>query len=252
MKEDRFTNIADIYEKFRPTYPDVLIEYLYSEVGFDSNNTLADIGSGTGKLTELLLKQGNLVYGVEPNEDMRGVAENVLTNYKNFKSIDASAEETGLADSSVDFITVAQAFHWFDAEKFKLECQRILKNSGKVVLIWNDRDHASTELDNETKLINLEYCPNYKPSESIINEGPEQYDYFFTGGCCDYKIFKYNLSFDEDTFIGRHLSFSHAPKIDDRNYEPYISKLKLLFEKYSDSGILYMPYLTVCYVGKVN
>lgn len=87
-----------------------------------------------------MLERGSTVYGVEPNTDMRRKAEKELCGFKKFFSIAASAENTGLKSDSVDIITSAQAFHWFDTLKFKQECRRILKSRGLVVLTWNTRD----------------------------------------------------------------------------------------------------------------
>jgi ubiquinone/menaquinone biosynthesis C-methylase UbiE len=148
--EERFSNKADLYKKFRPTYPKELIDYLYSQVGFNQESIIADIGSGTGIFSRLLIEQGSFVYCVEPNEDMRRTAEKDLSEFENFVSVNAPAENTGLQDVSVDFITVAQAIHWFDRQAFKSECRRILKPGGKVVLIWNERDY-------ENEIIKKEY-----------------------------------------------------------------------------------------------
>jgi 16S rRNA A1518/A1519 N6-dimethyltransferase RsmA/KsgA/DIM1 with predicted DNA glycosylase/AP lyase activity len=97
MNEEKFTGKADIYAKYRPTYPDSLMDYLYSQVGFQKSSVIADIGSGTGKFSQLLLQRGSLVYGVEPNEDMRRTAEKELSQYPDFISVDAPAESTGYA-----------------------------------------------------------------------------------------------------------------------------------------------------------
>jgi SAM-dependent methyltransferase len=251
MNEDKFTGISNIYAKYRPTYPDLFISYLYKDLGFDKNSTIADIGSGTGILTKLLLKQDSMVYAIEPNADMRKNAEESLSNFCKFKSINASAEYTGLAESSVDFITVAQAFHWFDRNKFKIECQRILRDKGLVVLVWNSRDSES-ELVQENDVINKTFCPDFKGfSGGDRGESPEEYNDFFQDGICEYKIFNHELSFDEEGFIGRNLSASYAPKTGEVNYEPYILALRQLFNKYNKSGYLYMPNLTRSYVGKV-
>ena len=139
--EDRFTSKADIYKKYRPTYPTELIDYLYAQAGFSKESIVADIGSGTGIFSRLLLERGNRVYCVEPNGDMRQTAEKDLSSFENFYTVGAPAENTGLLERSVDFVTAAQAFHWFDRQRFKSECRRILKDCGKVLLVWNIRDY---------------------------------------------------------------------------------------------------------------
>lgn len=251
MNEAKFTGKANIYSKYRPSYPDGFIEYLYSEVGITKESVIADIGSGTGILTDLLLRQNSYVYGVEPNKDMRNIAEKELTAYDNFVSVNASAENTGLLDDSVDYITVAQAFHWFDRIKFKSECKRILKSQGKVILVWNSRDDKS-ELFMKNESINRKFCPDFKGfSDGMRGESPEEYSDFFKDGICEYKTFRCDLMFDEDSFIGRNMSASYAPERGDSNYEPYILELKKLYEEYSVSGSLCMPNITKSYVGEV-
>lgn len=251
MNEDKFTGKANTYTKYRPSYPDDLIKYLYSQVGLKKDSVIADIGSGTGILTRLLLLQNSFVYGVEPNEDMRKTAEDRLSEYKNFISVNASAENTGLSDLSIDFITVAQAFHWFDRQKFRIECKRILKEKGKVILVWNSRDVLS-ELVIKNDEINRKYCPGYMGfSGGMENNGPEEYRDFFKDGIYEYKVFNNDLIFDEDGFIGRNMSASYSPHHGTENYAPYISALKQLFERYSVSGYLRMPNLTRAYVGGV-
>ena len=138
---ERFNEKAEIYQQHRASYPKELIEYLYSAVGFSNASIIADIGSGTGIFSRFLLEKGNHVYCVEPNDDMRSVAERELGCIVGFYSVAAPAENTGLKENSIDFITVAQAFHWFDRQLFTLEYRRILKDTGKAVLIWNIRDN---------------------------------------------------------------------------------------------------------------
>jgi SAM-dependent methyltransferase len=251
MNEDKFTGLADTYAKYRPSYPEAFLEYLYSQVGLSENSVIADIGSGTGIFTELLLRQNSFVYGVEPNADMSGVARQALSKYEKFTPVSSSAENTGLKASSIDFITAAQAFHWFDRQKFKIECRRLLKENGKVILVWNSRDSASA-LVMENDALNYSYCPNFKGfSLGTRGETPEGYSDFFTDGICDYKVFENGLIFDEDSFIGRNLSGSYAPKAGSGSYQPYISALRRLFYKHNSSGLMHMPNLTKSFIGAV-
>lgn len=251
MNEEKFTGKADVYAKYRPSYPDSLIDYLYSEIGFNENSLIADIGAGTGILTELLLKKKSFVYGVEPNDDMRCVAECSITKYKNYTSVKATAENTTLKSSSVDFITTAQAFHWFDRELFKHECNRILKPGGKVILIWNNRDGQSPQVIENDK-VNREYCPHFTGfSGGMSGDSSDDYNDFFKDGIYKNKVFDNSLIFNEDYFIGRNLSASYAPKVTDKNYIPYITELKRLFVKYSDNGLISIPNYTHSYIGLV-
>src|ERR1043166_5608666 len=133
----RFTTRVDNYVKYRPSYPASIITLLESECGLTRETIVADIGSGTGFMTELFLKFGNRVFGVEPNVEMRAAGERLLAKYPSFRSVNATAEATALPNESVDLIVAGQAFHWFQREATKVEFKRILKPGGWVVLVWN-------------------------------------------------------------------------------------------------------------------
>ncbi len=250
MNEDKFSGKADIYARFRPTYPDEALDYLYTDAGLSEESVVADIGSGTGILTELLLRRGSFVYGVEPNGDMRRTAEQSLAEYTRFRSVNASAEHTGLPASSVDFVTAAQSFHWFDRAAFKTECRRILKSGGKAALLWNSRDSQSA-LVAENDAVNRAFCPSFKGfSGGMRGEGPGEYNDFFRNNCA-YCVIRHDLVFDEDSFIGRNMSASYAPAQTDSRHADYIAALRELFRKYGSGGQLLMPNLTRIYVGEV-
>lgn len=125
---ERFSKTVDNYVRYRPSYPKEILEVLKAQCGLTKEAIIADVGSGSGLLTKLLLENGNLVYGIEPNPEMRKAGEEYLKQYQNFSSIDGSSEQTTLLDSSIDIITAATAFHWFDPIKTKVEFTRILKN----------------------------------------------------------------------------------------------------------------------------
>ena len=133
----RFSNRVENYLKYRPTYPPEIIPLLKSGCGLTSESIIVDLGSGTGLLTELFLKNGNRVFGVEPNPEMRAAGEKVLARYPKFASVDAVAEATTLHNHSVDFVVAGQAFHWFDRQKARPEFVRVLKPDGWVMLVWN-------------------------------------------------------------------------------------------------------------------
>src|SRR5271170_3464981 len=112
--KQRFSNRVGDYVRYRPGYPRAVLDLLRDECGLTPKSVVADIGSGTGILTQMLLENGNLVYGVEPNAEMRAAGEEFLAAHPKFRSVAASAEATKLPDASVDLIVAAQAFHWFD------------------------------------------------------------------------------------------------------------------------------------------
>ncbi len=134
-----FTRLVENYIKYRPGYPQAIIDLLQRECSLTTKAIIADIGSGTGLLTELFLRNGHQVFGIEPHPAMRAAAQHLLQGYPRFTSIAATAEATTLADHSVDVVDAEQAFHWFDRERARREFARILVPKGWVVLAWNDQ-----------------------------------------------------------------------------------------------------------------
>lgn len=247
---DKFTDKAELYAKYRPSYPPEYIDYLISEAGLNEDCMIADIGSGTGILSGQLLEKGFTVIGVEPNDDMRLVAEQTLKPNSRFISVKATAESTTINNNSIDLVTVAQAFHWFDMEKFGLECQRILKQDAKVALVWNSRD-GSSDLNKESAGICQKYCPHFKGFSGGMEETPIAFPLFFKDGKYELKYFRNDLPFDLSGFLGRYLSASYAPKKTDKEYNPFITALTNLFEKYSTNGKIVIPNITRSYLGLV-
>lgn len=251
MNEERFSGKAAIYRKFRPNYPEALIDYLYSEVGLATESIIADIGAGTGIFSKLLAQRNSSIICVEPNDDMREKAKQELIDFPNCSFLKASAENTTLNGASIDFVTVAQAFHWFDRNRFKAECARILKPNGKVILVWNARDKSDV-LTMETARVNQQFCPDFNGfSGGSDYEDPQAYVDFFKNGYYDFQTFKNDLALDEATFIGRNLSSSYAPREESELYQEYVEQLRLLFQKYSRDGRLSTSIVTKSYVGEV-
>ena len=249
MNEDRFTGKAEIYNKYRPSYPEEFIDYLYHELGFSKSSVIADIGSGTGIFSRLLLSRGSTVYCVEPNCEMRQIAEDALSCYEGFISINANANNTTLENSSVDFVTAAQSFHWFDKESFKTECKRILKSGKKTALIWNERDYES-ELVKKDYIIREKYAADDKKGL-----GPSRINHtgFFKDDKFDFKIFSNDLVLDREAYIGMNLSRSYSPKkdTDPEFYRGFVHDLGELFDIYSKGSILIFPHFMQSYIGEI-
>ena len=246
---EKFTNKVGDYVKYRPSYPEELIDYLINQAGLSQNSVIADIGAGTGKLTKLLGDKVSKVFAVEPNLNMRLACEQYCQDFSSIAAIDGDAENTTLSNHSVDFITVAQAFHWFDRQKTKLEFQRILKTRGKVILIWNSKISES-EVVKENDELCRRLCPEFGSVSGGRADGQEVYKDFFTNGC-EYRVFDNNSLLTLEGYIGVSLSTSYAPLVTNENYEVFIEGLTQIFNRYSCNGKLLLPMKTHCYVGEV-
>src|SRR5260370_9922626 len=137
--KQRFSNRVADYARYRPGYPPAVLDLLRSECSLRPGHVIADIGSGTGLLSELFLKNGNRVFGVEPNEVMRQAGEEHLASYDGFTSINGSSETTTLLNASVEFVAAAQACHCFEPRAARREFIRILKPRRCFVVLCNNR-----------------------------------------------------------------------------------------------------------------
>lgn len=245
---EKFTCKVDDYVKYRPSYPDEFIEYLHCAVGINNSSIVADIGAGTGILTKLISPISGRVLAVEPNKNMRNAAIRYCEGLSNIYFSDGSAECTKLEDHCLDFITVAQAFHWFDKKKAKVEFKRVLKPDGKVVLVWNSRV-PDDEIVIENDKICRRLCIDFNGFSGGREADEQGIISFFRDGEYEQKIFKNDKVLSLDEFIGGSLSASYAPNIDDSNYNDFVESLKMLFNKYSVEGKLVVPNNTKSYVG---
>jgi len=245
----RFSNRADNYARYRPSYPLSVIDILKSDCGLQETSIIADVGSGTGILSELFLKNGNQVFGVEPNAAMRSFAERLLYGSKNFVSVDATAEATTLEPASVDFITAGQAFHWFDRDKAKTEFARILKPGGWVVLIWNERRLDSTPFLREYEILLLRYGTDYEKvrHENVAGEIAR----FFAPETVQLRNLENVQHFDFESLKGRVFSASYTPDQGHPDFEPMLAKLEKIFNTHKRDGIVTFEYETRVYYGNL-
>jgi SAM-dependent methyltransferase len=246
----RFSNRAENYAKYRPGYPTELLAILKSECGLNESSIIADVGSGTGILSEVFLRNGNSVFGVEPNAPMRLFAERNFSGIPSFVSIDATAEATTLETASVDFISAGQAFHWFDQEKAKREFKRILKAGGWVVLIWNERLLDSSPFLRDYENLLLRYGTDY---EKIRHERvASDIDDFYAPASFTLRSVGNVQHFDFESLRGRTLSASYVPEPGDPDFDLMMSDLANIFEARQSEGIVDFEYLTRIYYGQLG
>ncbi len=246
----KFTGKADQYSRYRPRYPEAYLDYLVTTTGLNPGDVVADVGSGTGILTGQLLAWGLQVWAIEPNADMRGVAEAHLGDQPGFRSVAATAENTTLEDHSVSLVTAAQAFHWFDRPRFQEECRRILRPGGPVALVWNNRDMRQG-INQELERVCIDLCPNFVAFGGGLEDQPDVFRAFFKNSRYEYRVFDNAERHDLTGFLGRNLSNSYAPLARDDNYQPFIYAMKALFARYAAGEFITLPMETNSYLGTV-
>jgi len=246
----RFSARVENYIRYRPSYPPQVLETLRTECGLTASSTIADIASGTGIFTRLLLENGNRVYGIEPNREMREAAERLLADFRGFSSVAGTAEATTLADQSVDFTTAAQAAHWFDLPKARKEFERILKPAGWALLVWNERSTDTTPFLREYEELLLRYGTDY---EKVRHENTtDNIGEFFAPTPFVQRVFDMRQDFDYTQLEGRLLSSSYAPMQGHPNYEAMLAELRRVFRVYQKDGQIGMEYRTRAYFARLG
>jgi SAM-dependent methyltransferase len=224
-----------------------MMTFFRERLGLKAGSVVADIGSGTGLSSKPFLENGNTVYGVEPNAAMRAAAENFLSEFPNFISIDGSSAATTLDDGSCDLLIAAQAFHWFEPEGTRREFRRILRPGGHVALIWNERQLDSTEFLRNYEQLLLKYARDYQQVRH------EQIDENVLSGFFRAPIervtFPNSQVFDFDGLKGRLLSSSYMPDESDPVLPQMIKELRSLFDKHAENSrikVLYDTSIFIC------
>lgn len=246
----RFSSRVENYVRYRPRYPVEVLKTLQNECGLTSASTVADIGAGTGFLSELFIGNSNRVFAIEPNLEMKTAGEQYLASNPGFESIDGSAENTTLPNQSVDFVVAGQAFHWFDRAQAKHEFVRILKPNGWVMLVWNDRDTESTPFLVAYEQLLKEYATDYEQvkhkqiDKAVLSS-------FFEPGQINEERFSYEQTFDYAGLKGRMLSSSYVPEQDHPKYEKMTARLLEIFRTYCVGDRIHFKYATRMFYGRL-
>jgi ubiquinone/menaquinone biosynthesis C-methylase UbiE len=224
MSIENFTGKAEDYAKGRPGYPEAAIDTI---VGLAPKGAVfADIGAGTGKLTVKLAEREYTVFAVEPNADMRKQLAITLAPYTNVKIIDSTAEDTTLPDHSVDILTVAHALHWFNLDAFRLECRRIVKPGGLVMVIYN-----------------------LTPGGEMIHFSKKTTDAFFTNPTT--WEFPNPMEYTRENWLAYIASQDDYPQPNDPGYDAHITAINAAFDRDSVDGLLICNRVTKIYSERI-
>jgi SAM-dependent methyltransferase len=246
----RFSSRVDNYVRYRPGYPPEVLDLLKKECGLTPGSVIADIASGTGIFTRMLVDNGNRVFGVEPNAEMRQAGEQLLAGYSGFVSVAGTAEASTLADHSVDIVTAAQAAHWFDREKARREFIRILKPGGRTVLLWNERRTDSTEFLRDYERLLITYGTDYQ--EVRHEHTTAEIAGFFAPSPFGAQTLETRQEVDYAGLEGRLLSSSYTPTLGHANYEPMLGELRRIFDAHQINGRVSLDYDTLVFCGQLK
>lgn len=225
MSINNFTGKAEAYVLGRPGYPIAAIDAIKKLIPVDK--VIADIGAGTGKFTVELAKLGNSIYAIEPNNDMRKQLTNVLAEYNNVKIIDGMAEATSIDNNCIDVITIAHALHWFDLNTFGLECRRILRPGGQIIVIYN-----------------------HIPGKQMSDRYRQTVNRFLS--CPGIMQFPNQMEYTLEKWLAYIASQEDYPQPGEKGYEKHMTDIKNDFIRESKNGLMRIDRLTVVYYETIK
>jgi len=246
-KQKYYYSKAKNYSKYRLDYSKSAIDFIFNTANLNQQSTVADIGSGTGILSKHFLDKVHDVYAIEPDNDMRIVAEEIFEKNKSFHSIDGTSDQTHLSDNSIDLICVGQAIHWFDPNPTKDEFARILKPNGWLAILWyetNDTNlnRAYTQLRDMNIGWDNSIEPNRPPKKPL--------EYYFGTNNPQHKIFTEDFIEIWEGFLGSAYSQSFAPNPNEIISQKFEQEHKKMFNKFAVDGKITFSYSTHLVIGQ--
>lgn len=241
------------YDRFRPGYPVVLFDEIAERLELPERPRVADLGAGTGLASLAMALRGWRVTAVEPGAPMLDVLrERAIAQGHAVASVQAGAEDTTLETASVDLVTAAQAFHWFDHATAVPEMARITRPGGGLALFWNVRDAASSDLLAAYNALFDSYgigvdsrLPGRNPSTSarIAASGAFEPSGFFQ--------VRHTQVLDRDGFIGLAHTKSYVRALAPERLARFTHDLDELLDRHMPPrGRLEVPYIVDCEIAR--
>ena len=232
---------ADVYERGRPDYPDAAVDRIVERLDLRPGRSVLDLAAGTGKLTRLLVPSGATIVVVEPLAEMRAEFERRLPGSS---ARAGTAERIPLPERSVDAVTVASAFHWFDADRALREIHRVLAPGGGLALIWNARDERGPLQQALGEIMG-----------PLRGDTPERRDrdwrlLLAESGMFERTerlLFEHEQLVDEDGLVARVLSVSFVGALPEDERREVEAKVRALAQ--AEELTIRLPYMTELYLG---
>ena len=246
----RFSERAKDYSIGRPSYPPDVLAKIVASLPIDLPRIAIDIGAGTGILTRMLLTNGFEVTAVEPSEQMRQECDANCADFQSYVGRAGTAESIPLESQSASLITAAQSFHWFNPQKARNECQRVLHPHGKVAILWNNRDKKDPLQQRLTSLFSAYGGERFEAQRGGL-EREEDVKTFF-GKQVSRSVFDYEQSLTEEAFVALGRSRSYMPKPGTELDRSAIEELLALHGEFSNGGLAAIRYQTHLYLDALG
>jgi len=231
----RFDGRVAEYARYRERYaPEILLPRLLEWCGLTPQWTVADIGAGTGMLSDVFLENGNRVLAIEPNAEMREMCGRLHEGSSLLEVVDGSAERTTLGDCSVEMVVAGRALHWFDADRAMAEFRRILKPGGWVAIIAFGRSQTGREENEAFEQLLREWATDLADSHAGYGVYGQIEDYLTSD--FHHEEIRGTMLLDWNELYGMTMSLSHAPRLEDPKYPQFEKALRGYFDRYAVDG----------------
>lgn len=242
------------YDRYRPTYPQSLFDHIAARLELPNDARVADLGAGTGKAARQMARRGWHVVAVEPGEGMLDVLR-ARAEQEGLAIVarQASAEDTGLPDASVDLVRAGQAFHWFDKARAVPEMARIVRPGGGVAIFWNGRaDDRSPFLSAYTDLLEHYLPEHHIDRQERESTAPRELS---EGGWFeivpDKTQLRHDVAMTADDFVSYVFTGSQIRLfIEPDAQERLKSDIRELIQGHFGDGEVIVPYDVDVYVGQ--
>jgi SAM-dependent methyltransferase len=234
-----FARVADVYERARPSYPAEAVARIVERSGLGPGTVVCDLAAGTGKFTRLLVPSGARVIAVEPVAEMREQLEAAVCGVE---ALDGTAESLPLDDASVDCLTVAQAFHWFDYRRALPELERVIRPGGRLAVIWNVRDEEDPLVAAVTEAI----APFVPPEQGVERPWREPLEASTAFGEIEHRGFPFEQLLDTIGLVERVASISWIARLDEDARNGVLERIRKLGS--ARPAPFSFPYVTETFV----
>lgn len=230
---------AEAYERGRPAYAPDAVDRLIAELRIGPGVRVLDLAAGTGKLTRMLGPTGASIVAVEPVAAMR---DQLATLMPELMILDGIAEAIPLPDSSVDAVTVGQAFHWFDGDRTLPEIHRVLRAGGGLGLIWQARDPVRPWIERLNEIIDRADDGHPRFRTGAWREAFERSPLFDPIEEAEYPTVQRG---DLSVFVDRVASISYVARLPDDQREAVLDEVRRLLAEDPDTAgrdVIELPY----------
>ncbi len=221
-----FEDVAELYERTRPTYPPAAVAWLVERLRIDADSVVLDLGAGTGKLSRALVGRSARVIAVEPGPEMLAQLRRAVPEAE---ALLGAAEAIPLAADSVDAVVCGQAFHWFRADEALREIGRVLRLGGGLGLIWNMRHPDDPIQDEVTRLLDPLVPPGRADKKSSV-EG--LVNATLQGREVSSAVFAFDEQLDADALVARTASTSYVAAAPESARRELFDALRALVERH--------------------